>query len=169
MKFLSSFARRVARSIPPLHPTLCDATFYGAAIALAGLAAQMVSRGSFDVRIVPLGLVLVLGGALAYGVTAFADRLFGFGNRPLRLGFAFVLLLGLTLFCTAGFFALQYRQYYAQWHSDFPSITWVFQLVFTLAAAAYQFAVLGTRLLLPFAGIIAAVGTWRLCTGRLVH
>ncbi|MEM7300464.1 MAG: hypothetical protein AAF468_05220 [Pseudomonadota bacterium] len=74
------------------------------------------------------------------------------------------LLTIITIGGTACLFALQYRLYYAQWHFDFPSIGWFFQLAFTSAAAVYLFAGSGIRLLWPFgfaAICCAGLAYWR--------
>jgi hypothetical protein len=58
-------------------------------------------------------------------------------------------LCALTIGITAGLFALEYRNFYAQWHAPAFSRLWFFEQFFTLAGAYYQFAVLGLRLYLP--------------------
>ncbi len=72
----------------------------------------------------------------------------------------FVVILITTIGLTAGLFALQYRLYYAQWHSTFFSIGWFFQFAFTTASALYLFAVQGLRTLLPFGPFALAVAAW---------
>lgn len=58
-------------------------------------------------------------------------------------------LVSSTLIFTSLIFALQYRIFYAQWHEPAFSRIWFFQQLFTSLGAAYQFAVLGSRLYLP--------------------
>lgn len=59
---------------------------------------------------------------------------------------AAALLLGATLAITSGIFALHYRSFYAQWHSDAFTRDWFLQFAFTSASAVYQFLVIGLRL-----------------------
>lgn len=63
-------------------------------------------------------------------------------------------LTALTIGVTAGLFALEYRSFYANWHSPAFSKIWFFEQFFTLAGAIYQFAVLGLRLYLPLSPFI---------------
>ena len=59
---------------------------------------------------------------------------------------------------TGGLYALDYRAYYAEWHADTFTRIWFLQFAHTIAAALYQFAVLGLRLFFPvgFAALLVA-------------
>ena len=70
-----------------------------------------------------------------------------------RFAAAFVALTVATIGATAFVFYLQFRVYYAQWHEETFSYVWFVQTFVTGAAAAYQFAVLGTRFFFPL-GIV---------------
>ncbi|MBL8576093.1 MAG: hypothetical protein JNK47_02610 [Mesorhizobium sp.] len=71
---------------------------------------------------------------------------------------AFVSLATASFVAIGGLFALEYRSYYAEWHAAAFTVVWFFQFVFTVAAALYQFAVLGLRLFFPV-GFIALIAT----------
>ncbi|PWW04371.1 hypothetical protein DFR52_1011069 [Hoeflea marina] len=94
------------------------------------------------------------GGMLAFPFALFAIRFLS-RNRPGKIAFAaaIVCLSLATVLVTALIFAVVYRNFYAQWHGPFPSRLWLLQLVFTTAAALYQFAVIGMRLYLPLGAI----------------
>ena len=74
-------------------------------------------------------------------------RYYEHGKPPFAA--AFLAFTVATIGITAALYALQSRSYYAQWHEPAFTITWCFQLVFTLLATVYQFAVLGLRLYFP--------------------
>ena len=77
-------------------------------------------------------------------------------NRTTNVRFAlfFVLLILFTLGFTLMIFILQHRLYFSQWHSDFGSITWFFQLFFTSLGSIFLFLLTGLRPLLPW-GVVA--------------
>ncbi len=113
------------------------------------------ATGSHD-----LGLTAVYagGGLLGWIVALPLIHILTKGRQPQTVLAGWLALLGIvTIGATAGVYALQYRSFYAHWHAPFPSRVWVYQLIFTTAAALYQFAVLGLRHLLPagFALLIA--------------
>ncbi len=96
-----------------------------------------------------------------------AGGLFGFTAARLMLGFVpdswtasrrfavgFILIGAGTVGFTALFFALQFLDYFSQWHDDHASVRLLFQTVFTILSACYQFLVLGLRLYIPF-GLLA--------------
>jgi hypothetical protein len=130
----------------------------------AGWAAAMAASAAvalfFDARLTSaqsdtIIFIYALGGLLAFPAALYATRLFALGASAERRFAAALLFLGLaTILATAFVFSMQYRLYFAQWHQDFPSIGWVFQLVFTGASAVYQFAVLGTRLFFPLGFVL---------------
>lgn len=102
-------------------------------------------------------IVFFVGGLLAFLPGLWVGRIVARGRAAhARFATVFVALLLATLGMTAVVYALQYRQYYSQWHEDVFTRIWMFQLIFTFAAAIYQFAVLGMRLFVPV-GFIALV------------
>ena len=90
------------------------------------------------------------GAALAWPLSLVSFRFIAY-RRPREAAFAaaFLCLSLFTLGVTAVLFAIIYRNFYAQWHGDPFTRLWLLQLVFTSAAAIYQFAVAGVRLYLP--------------------
>jgi len=104
-----------------------------------------------------LTLVIFIGALLGGSIGWFiATLLSAHRLAPKRFAVAFVFILLATVGAMAALFALQYRQYYAQWHMPAFTIGWTYQLVFTGVSALYLFAVQGLRLLLPF-GPVALV------------
>jgi hypothetical protein len=71
-------------------------------------------------------------------------------QREVAFAVAFLSFAFATAAVTGGLFALQYREYYAEWHADAFTRIWFLQFTHTIAAALYQFAVLGLRLFFPF-------------------
>jgi hypothetical protein len=72
-------------------------------------------------------------------------------RRPDSARFA-AMLLALTTGTSgtiAFFYFLQYRSYFSDFHDNFPSVQWMFQMLFTGATAAYTFTVSGLPLILP--------------------
>lgn len=113
-------------------------------------------------KIQSVAVLFALGGAAGFPLGLFLARLFATGKRT-ETAFA-AALLGLsvaTISATGTAYALIYRSYYAAWHAEPFSLTWLFQLAFTSIGAAAQFAVLGLRLYFPlgFAALLLA-GLW---------
>jgi len=113
-------------------------------------------------KIRTVSLLFAGGGALAFPIGLFAARLVSLGRgREVAFAAAMVCLAAATIGLTTGLYALQYRSYYAEWHAPVFTLTWGFQLAFTMAVASYQFVVLGIRLYFPL-GFIAlfAASLW---------
>lgn len=123
-------------------------------MSLSAQAALWINIAAETTHYWSLSALWFAGGLFAYPFALFAIR-FVARNRPDEIAFAAaVIFLSLaTILITALIFAVIYRNFYAQWHGPFPSRLWVFQLVFTTAAALYQFAVMGMRLYLPLGAI----------------
>ena len=115
------------------------------------------------------GLLLLYfaGGGLAWILMLPIARMFAHGRAAETRFAAFFLLLTCgTIAVTAFLYALDYRQFYAQWHEPVGSRIWVLQFLFTVAGAVYQFAVLGIRLYLPL-GFLALLATSLLMARRM--
>lgn len=149
------FRARLAASRPPIAEVLLGAPGWG------GLIAFSVNFSAYGLHRLPaphwtmvLGLYF-FGAALGW-IAALPLIRFASHARPpeTRFAAAFLFLGTGTAALTALLFALQYRQFYAQWHEPFGTRIWFFQFVFTSASAVYQFAVLGIRHYLPFALIL---------------
>ena len=72
-----------------------------------------------------------------------------------------------TVGCTALIFALQFLGYFSQWHDDHASKRLLFETVFTILSACYQFLVLGLRLYIPFGFIALTVAAWGFAQRRI--
>jgi hypothetical protein len=152
-------AARLRTALPSwpvaLVGSLAWAVLMGASAAL-GLALRAWETGDLIVAVVAL---FAAGGAAGFAPGLFLARLAA-GGKPRGAAFAAV-FLGLSLATigfTAAIYALVYRSYYAAWHADAFTITWMFQQLFTTLGALGQFAVLGLRLYFPlgFAALVAA-------------
>jgi hypothetical protein len=84
-----------------------------------------------------------------------------------RLAAAFVILCGATVGVTALLFAYQFQEYYSQWHDDHLSKRLLFETVFTILSACYQFLVLALRNYFPI-GLIGLLGaSWLFAVKRI--
>ncbi|RUM98058.1 hypothetical protein EET67_10660 [Pseudaminobacter arsenicus] len=112
-------------------------------------------------RIRTVALLFAGGGSIGFPLGLFLARLLAEGRRP-ETAFAAALLAfaATTIAATGAFYALQYRSYYAEWHAEAFTITWLLQFVFTGLAALYQFAVLGLRLYFPVGFFSLFVAAW---------
>lgn len=104
--------------------------------------------------LLPFGLGSFVGSA--WGIWA-ADA-WG-ARRPATTRFClfFVLVAAATLLMTALLFYLPYRAYFAQWHADFLSVPWAFQVLFTGLSTAYLFLTTGLNPLVPWPIILLMV------------
>lgn len=109
-----------------------------------------------------------LGGFTAFGLTSSVMRQMPIGWRPGQRFSAALIMLGITTIGLTGLiFAMHFRLYFAQWHDDHLSMRFLFETVFTMLSAVYQFLVLGVRLYLPF-GFIALLGaSWAFAFKRI--
>ncbi|WP_187971848.1 hypothetical protein [Aquibium microcysteis] len=117
---------------------------------VASCAASLLARAwqNADAQAAVI-LLFWFGALLAYApAVLLADR-FGGHRAETRFAAAMVLLAGATIGITAFLFGLWYRLYYAHWHEPALTIGWIFQFIFTVAAACYHFLVLGLRMYLP--------------------
>jgi hypothetical protein len=103
--------------------------------------------------------LFAIGGAAAFPASYFVASFLSVGRgREAAFAAMFACLMAATVGLTACLFAFVYRLYYAQWHAPAFTYIWTLELVFTAAAAIYQFAVLGVRLYFPigFMALFAA-------------
>jgi hypothetical protein len=146
-----SFARALRGALPPLHIALTGSLLWCAAISACVWLNARFAAWEMTAQRVEVLQVMAAGAFLGFapGVTL-ANLIAGRKRQSQHMA---ALLIGLTL-STLGFTALvylfQYRAYYSIWHDSIGSNDWYWQQFFTTAAAVYQFAVLGTRLYLPF-------------------
>ena len=137
-------------ALPPLRIALGGALVWGALMGFCAMLGLLRLDWETTDRVRLVALLFAAGGALAFPVGLFAARLLSRGRSgEVAFAAAFVSLLGATVAVTGALYALQYRAYYAEWHAEAFSVTWMFQFVFTTLAALYQFAALGVRLYFP--------------------
>lgn len=119
-------------------------------------------------QIATLAAIFGLGGAIALGLAAGLTWRFAPNRRPAtRIALIAVMTLVGALAITGGMLALGYRSYYGQWHAAPFTRLWMWQQVFTTAAAIYQYAVIGPRLY-GIAGL-ALLGMTSWWAGRAVR
>jgi len=151
---------------PPILPALALYLSGGAVWALSMAASAFISL-TLQGRVETFHLQKILavysaGGLGGWLLAVPLARLF---TRPrcieTRFAAHFALLCLCTIGITAVVFAMDYRLFYAQWHEPFGTRIWLYQFVFTLIGASYQFLVMGLGLYLP-AGLplLAGVSLW---------
>lgn len=142
-------------------PAVLFAPAYSGAVAGAVTLHFVWREQAFNVRAVAV-LVLFALGALTAGFLSWLCAAMIAGHRPLSARFAAMLisLAVSTAGLTAFLFFLQFRVYYAQWHSSELTLLWLYQLAFTGASAVYIFMSSGLRLLLPFGLPVLFTAAW---------
>ncbi|MER9977881.1 hypothetical protein [Mesorhizobium sp. M0085] len=152
--------RRLRRALPSLRTAFAGALLWAAAMGASALLNLLQYDWETPAKVRFFSLLYAAGGALAFPVGLFLARLVSLGRHwEIALAAAFVCLLAATITFTGGLFGLQYRSYYVQWHAPALTITWVFQFVFTMLTALYQFVVLGIRLYFPLGFVALAVAS----------
>jgi len=112
-------------------------------------------------KIHAVAALFVIGGAAAFPMGFVLARFLSHRRNPeTAFAVAFLSLAVATIGVTGGLFALEYRIYYAEWHAETFSRIWFLQFAHTVAAALYQFAVLGLRLFVPVAFIALLVASF---------
>ncbi|TSE05736.1 hypothetical protein C1D09_021910 [Mesorhizobium intechi] len=150
------------RALPGWRATLFGSFFWAATMGMSALINLLLDNWVTPEKIRTVSLLFAGGGALAFPVGLLAARLVSLGRgRDVAFAATMVCLAAATIGLTAALYALQYRSYYAEWHAPAFTLTWGFQLAFTMAVASYQFMVLGIRLYFPL-GFIAlfAASLW---------
>lgn len=119
------------------------------ASAWAGLAAQgWTDADRLFSALWPYGIGGVLAG-FAGGIALRYLLRESSGGRRFALALAVQAIIGVGTIMLL--FAMQYRLYFAQWHSDAFTITWAFQTFFTTIGSFYLFFATGLVLLAPWA------------------
>ncbi|MEJ1161043.1 hypothetical protein [Prosthecomicrobium sp. N25] len=145
--------RRLVDAVPA---AAVFAPAFGLAVAAAILANVAWRSEALGGRALHLAAVYGGGAALGGFVAWLAAALFAPRRPATRFLLMTVLAGGLALAGAATLAAMEVRSYHAAYHAPFPSRIWVLQQIGTLANVLGIFAVLGTRLCLPF-GPLAAV------------
>lgn len=153
---------RAAASLPSPLEAGAGAVAWSLLMGATGYLAVWRLAWQIDAKLAEVGILFAAGGLVAFPIALFAARLVAGGRRAeIRYASAFLALALATVAATALAYALHYRLYYAHWHAPAFSITWTFQLVFTTAAAVYQFLVTGLRLFFPVGFVILlAASLW---------
>lgn len=159
---LRRLRKRLAESIPSPWTILIGSVLFGALCAASAMAGLYLRYEFLFFSNDAIVLLYFFGAAVGFAPgLVLANLIAGRARRPARfvIGAIILFLSGHT--ATAAIFALQYRMFYAHWHADFPSIIWGLQLVFTSAAAIYQFTVNSLYLSYPLAPVIViGLGLW---------
>lgn len=165
---LDATLRRAVDALPTPGETFAGMLLWGVAMGATGYAAVWQMMWATSAKKAEVALLFAVGGALAFPFAAFAARFLSRGRQAeARYAAALLCLAVATVAGTAFVYALHYRYYYAQWHAPTFSITWTFQLVFTTAAAVYQFLVMGLRLYFPFGfALLLAASLWLAARAR---
>ena len=143
-------ASHARRALPPLGVTLVGTAGWVIVMVASALLTVWLRGWQTPEKYQAIAVLFALGAGLGFPIALYAARLVSAGRSAEAAFAAMFLALSLsTLGITAFLFALDYRSYYARWHEEFGTITWAFQLVFTIAGAVVQFAVLGVRMFLP--------------------
>ncbi|MCP4314795.1 MAG: hypothetical protein GY789_01825 [Hyphomicrobiales bacterium] len=156
------------RGIHRADRILWSAPLWGALMALSLYVGLQLRVGGLTSHMAALLALHFAGGTLAYPIAVMGLRVVAGNKRAeARFSAAFLCLGGMTIGLTAVLFAIIYRSFYAQWHGEFATWLWVYQLAFTLASALYQFAVIGVRNFLPLGLVfLVAASLWLVKTTR---
>jgi hypothetical protein len=134
-----------------LLPTLGGALLWGVAMGSSALLVLVFEDWETAQKIRSVAVLFSLSGVLAFPLGLTLARFLSHRRqREVAFAVAFLSFAFATAAVTGGLFALQYREYYAEWHADAFTRIWFLQFTHTIAAALYQFAVLGLRLFFPF-------------------
>lgn len=156
---------------PPLRPSpgalLGGALLWGAVTGASALSNLVLAEWATPAQVREIALLFLAGGALAFPAALRVARRIARGRgREAAFCALFVCLLSFTVAVTASLNALAYWLL-AERHAPALSGLWLAELLFTVAAALYQFAVIGVRLYFPlgFAALFLA-GLWFARTTR---
>ncbi len=108
-------------------------------------------------------IVITFAGSFIASLLSFAAAKLLTLRRPqksARFAAMFICLAVGTCGVTALLFLLQFRLYYAQWHSDQLSSHMLREILFTAASSTYIYAVLITRQLLPWGLPLLVIASW---------
>ncbi|MEW9834943.1 hypothetical protein [Mesorhizobium marinum] len=157
----SWLAGALAAMLPPPLPTLAGALLWGVAMGAGAIFALVLENWENPDNIRIVAAFFAAGGFVAFPFAIALARFLSFRRSPEAAFAAAFLSIGLATACaTAAIYALDYRAYYAEWHADTLTRTWILQFVHTGAVAAYQFAVLGLRLYFPFGFVALLVASF---------
>lgn len=148
---LVRLTRKAAEALPAPSMVIFGSALWGVVMAATATAGIWLQNGLMTANLLAIVSVYFYGGSLAFAPTLWLARLMlGKSGRLLRFIGALVIIAFSTHLATSAIFALQYRVFYAHWHSSFPSIVWFFQLGFTSAGAVFTFTVGSLTFYWPF-------------------
>ncbi len=152
---------KLLQAFPTPRLAAFGSLLWSALMALSAAAALWASARTSGPGVLAIAVLFAAGGLTAFAPAITIANLFASHSRQKRFAAIFVSLTIFTIGLTASLYALHFRFYFSQWHADPLTIRWAFEFAFTIAAALYQFAVLGMRLFFPV-GLIAlfAVSYW---------
>ena len=153
--------RRLRNAAPELSTAVTGSITWSLAMAASAAFSLWLNGRAATPVLTPIVILFAIGGFAAFVPALTLANLFGSNSRERRFAATFVSLCTVTIGITAMLYALHFRFYFSQWHADPFTIRWAFEFGFTIAAALYQFAVLGLRLYFPL-GLIAlfAISFW---------
>ena len=138
-------------ALPSLAETLMGGLLWAACMAGSATLDLWFRHWETPGKVGAVAALFAAGGALGFPTGLFLARLIDRGKRAeARFAAAFLCLAMATIGSSAAIYVLVYRSYYATWHADAFTVTWVFQWIFTAAGALAQFAAFGLRLYVPF-------------------
>lgn len=140
------------RSASPAGSLLGFAALWSALITGLVILQLFVQSQALSARTMAVTAIFLAGSFLgAMFARGFAALTTGAKSRPsARFAAMFIGLAAGTAGMSALIHFLHYRSYYAEWHSDFGTIYWVFETLMTGLSAAYIFVVQTSLLLLPW-------------------
>lgn len=134
---------------------------WGVAMGASALGVLLLENWETPQKIRTVTALFALSGAVAFPLGLILARFLAYRRqREVAFAVAFLSFAFATACVTGGFFALQYREYYAEWHADAFTRIWFLQFIHTIAAALYQFAVLGLRLFFPIGFVALLVASF---------
>lgn len=140
---------RARRALPSLGTALGGALLWGLVTGASALTNLLLAEWATPVQVREISLLFLTGGALAFPVSLYLARIMSLGRgREVAFASLFVCLLTTTIAFTSGVHALFYWLL-GERHSALFTYFWFRELFFTVAAALYQFAVIGIRLYFP--------------------
>lgn len=144
--------------MPGALPSIGGSLFWAAAMAVSALWSVWSHAWSSGSDKFALTVLFAVGGLIAFLPAATLARMARRKRIEARFAAWFLTLTISTILCTGFAYALHFRFSAAHHHSSVFSLGWAVETGFTIAAAFYQFLVLGIRLYFPigFAALLVA-------------
>ncbi len=160
-------AARTRAALPPLPAAAMFSLLWGALLAASAILWLFFHGWRAVELIFPVAAVFFIGGLLSWLPARLLSRLVApEANSGRRIAADLLFHATAAAGLTAVIFALAFRFYYAQWHGDLFSVFWIYNFVFTILAAIYQFLVLGLRMMAPGLAFALALYIARLAGPR---